>query len=121
MVAFGGFNLQATTGPNGFALQNGTPNILSWTAPPDGQLHRFMVIGDTVVTSAETGGAVSCTFTSPTGAPHAGTLDAGGNAGGTKNWNQLTGIVAAGTTVTVAQSGALTVGAAVTFAELWAT
>jgi len=112
--------LVASTTTAGFTLQNATPGIITWNAPNDNQPHWFIAIGNTVVGSAETGGAISCTFTSPTGSSHLGTLDAGGNAGGTKNWNQLTGVVAPGTTVTIAQSSALTAGAAVAFAGIWA-
>ena len=48
--------LVATTGVNGFALQNGTPTILTWTPPNDGQVHRVLLIAQENVTVAETGG-----------------------------------------------------------------
>ena len=50
--------LVATTGVNGFMLQNATPNILSWTAPNDGNMHRLIVFATLHVTSSETGGKV---------------------------------------------------------------
>ena len=50
------FREVATTGPNGFALQNGTPTILEWTAPNDGKLHVVLTALLVVVTNPETGG-----------------------------------------------------------------
>ena len=112
--------LLAATPVAGFALANGTPTLVSWTAPADGQQHRFMVTGNTVIGSAETGGAVHVTWTTPgSGATSAGT-DPGGTAGpGVKNWTLTMGVVAPGTTVTVSQSSALTLGAATSYAEIW--
>jgi len=112
--------LQAATPAAGFALQNGTPTILTWTAPNDGNLHRFAIYGNTVITSTETGGAIHITWTPPTaGSSTSAGTDSGGTAAGIKNWTVVTGIVAAGTTVTLSQSSALTAGAATAFAEIW--
>ena len=55
----GGLTRVATTGPNGFALQNGTPTILSWTAPNDGALHDVLIMATEEITVALTGGIVA--------------------------------------------------------------
>ena len=113
------WGLLATTGPAGFALQNGTPTILTWTAPNDGNLHRVTILINQIVTSAETGGATGLSgLVSPNGASHSPGLNPGGAGAGL---TQLTSsfFVEAGQTVTFAQTTALTVGAAVLWAELW--
>lgn len=113
---------QAATPAAGFALQNGTPVLLSWTTPNDGRLHRVMVIADQVVTSAETGGGVNLSFTDPGGTPRnqgifgAG-LGAGFTAAGSNGPNMFT--VGPGTVVSLGQSGALLAGAATVWAEVW--
>lgn len=45
-----------TSGP--FALQNGTPTILTYQVPNDGQKHVLVVAFTKNVTSVETGGSV---------------------------------------------------------------
>jgi len=116
----GGLALAATTGAAGVALQNGTPTFLTWTAPNDGQMHRFHVVSSLDVTVAETGGNVQVAFTLPDGS--AGTFaQHGPNLAVSTNRSGPTGsTVQAGTTVTVRQSTALTLGAAQMWAELWA-
>jgi hypothetical protein len=104
----------------GFALQNGTPNIFSWTAPNDGKTHRFFLIGAKEVTIAETGGAVGVTFTLPDGTAASPTWVAGNNGVGITMPNYRSGLVQPGTTVTLAQTGALTLGASLIHAEMWA-
>jgi hypothetical protein len=111
---------QAGTVAAGFALQNATPNILTWTAPNDGQIHRFFLIGALEVTSAQTGGGVGVTFTLPDGSAASPTWVAGNNAAGITFPNFRSGLVQAGTTVTLLQSSAQTLGAAVVHAEIWA-
>ena len=115
----GSLALVQTTGDAGFPLQNATPGILSWTAPNDGLMHRVMVITFQNVTSAETGGVVSMTNTDPQGTPHVSGLYAGGSGVGVQYASQLR-LVAPGTTVTVNQTSALTLGAATVWAEIWA-
>jgi hypothetical protein len=110
--------LQASTGAAGFALQNGTPTILSWTAPNDGQLHRATLIAGQHVTSAETGGAVNLNTFLPDGtAVNPSIFPGGGGTGGTGATTDR--IVQAGSTVSLVQSSALTAGAATVWAELW--
>ena len=119
LANLGGLGLQATTGAAGFALQNGTPNILTWTAPNDGNLHRVVILGNLIVTSAETGGAIGVTnLTSPSGANHSPGLSAGGVGVSLVTYTQSF-FVEAGTTVTLAQTSALTAGAAVFWADIW--
>jgi hypothetical protein len=112
--------LVATTGAAGYTLVNGTGNILSWTAPNDGQPHRVLLFGELIVTTLEAGGTIQVAFTPPTGGAQTATLLAGGLAAGYRGLNNVTFMVAPGTTVTIQQSAALTSGAAVMFLEVWA-
>ena len=116
--------LVQTTGVGGFALQNGTPTILSWTAPNDGNEHRFLFYGARTVTVAETGGAMVFTYTPPGGGAAIATTVAGGTSGvgtgGLGNVACITGVAAANTVVSLAQSSALTAGACQVNAEIWA-
>lgn len=112
--------LQATTGAAGFALQNATPNILTWTAPNDGQPHRFMIVGNENVSSAETGGQVNVTFTRADNSGSNSTPIFGGSAGaGYHAVGNNFGMVAPGSTVTIAQNTVLSAGAATIWAEIW--
>jgi hypothetical protein len=120
LADLGGMGLLATTGVNGFTLQNGTPNIFTWTAPNDGAIHRILVLCNLHVTSAETGGAISINnLISPDSGSHSPGLFAGGAASGVLNEICNSYFVQANSTVTLAQTSALTVGAAVLWAELW--
>lgn len=113
--------LVATTGVNGFMLQNATPNILSWTAPNDGNMHRLIVFATLHVTSSETGGKVVLNFTAPDGGTGSNSMTAGGTAAGVFATDVPFCVCAeAGTTATLAQATALTAGAAVVWAEIWA-
>lgn len=120
----GQMQLVATTGPSGAALQNGTPTFLSWTAPSDGQMHRVQVNAVLHVTSAETGGVVIISGVLPDGGIISKSLFGGGAAAGFIYPPTIaapqTVVIGAGTTYTISQSSALTAGAAVMFAELWA-
>jgi hypothetical protein len=115
-----GLALQAATPLAGFALQNATPNILTWTAPADGQQHRVLVLGEVRVTSAQTGGAIGLTFTYPDGsASPSASVNAGGSGTGYHGLANSVFLVAPGTTVTLAQTSAQSAGAAILYAELW--
>lgn len=114
--------LQASTGLAGFALVNGTPNIISWTAPADGKMHRVIVPLAVIVTSAETGGAVGISYTDPSGVARTATVNSGGHGAGPWSYDfpqQVAQVIAPGSTFTLQQSSALTVGAATVYAELW--
>ena len=112
--------LQATTGTAGYALINGTGNIITWTTPNDGALHRVIILGNINVSSAETGGQITATAFDASGAELFLTSDPGGHGTGTKTTFTMLGItVKANTTVSVLQNTALTVGAATLWAEIW--
>lgn len=118
----------ATTGNSGVALVNGTPNILSWTAPNDGQLHRALIAITLVVTSNATGGALALfSHFNGTSAINATILSGGqstgvytqpatGAYGATLSFLLLYG----GDALTLQQYTALTGGAATVYAEIWA-
>jgi hypothetical protein len=109
------------SGTAGFALQNGTPNILTWTAPNDGALHRVALFAVKHVTSTETGGVIAVTYTLPDGtASAAHTLLGGSQASGDLvPSGAFLVLVEANTTVTVKQNSALTGGASIMWAEIW--
>jgi hypothetical protein len=120
--------LLATTGAAGFSLQNGTPNMLSWTAPNDGQLHRVMLVYLEHVTVAKTGGQV--TFGSqnaggagtitPDGVAAWSTVANGGETTGARQAANVSDlIVGPGRTVFLFQASALTLGASIAWAEIW--
>lgn len=118
----GGLPVVAKTTPNGTALVNGTPTILSWTAPNDGQLHVATYAFAIDVTVLQTGGAVTVNWTSQGVAhnfqPAAGGLAVGAyytNAGATSQFT-----VDPGTTVSIVQSSAQTAGAATVAAAILA-
>jgi hypothetical protein len=112
--------VQATTGLAGFALQNATPNILTWTPPNDGNMHRLLLIPVLVVTNAQTGGAVTYSYFTPNGQQQTHTLWAGGLAVSTPLPTNLVVVtIAPGQPVVLAQSSAQTAGAASVWAEIW--
>lgn len=121
----GGLTAVASTGAAGFALTNGTPTILTWTAPNDGNLHYAIFAGSLFVSSSDTGGTVVFTWTDP-GSGGSSTLFAAGLAagkrtpGGTSTMFGATNIVSVspGTTVAVSQSTALTAGAATVYGAI---
>lgn len=109
----------ATAFPGGFTLQNATPSIISWTAPNDGQMHRFTIYGSLFASAAMTGGAVSVTYTDPGGNLNTTTVWGGSFGVGAQAPTSKEILCKAGTTVTLTQSSALTAGAAVVWAEIW--
>jgi hypothetical protein len=117
-----GLGLLATTGVAGFTLVNATPAVLSWTAPNDGNLHRYQIFAQLAVTSDETGGELAIVFSAVNGTLEtqqfaAANLTTGVYGPGSFSW--LTGLVEPGSTLTLEQFSALTGGAAVFWAELW--
>jgi hypothetical protein len=107
-----------TTGDTGYALVNGTGNIFSWTAPNDGNLHMVFLTTAQHVSSAETGGAITFETTDPSGTAVNPTAYAGGSGAGSTGFATQR-LVQPGSTVTLAQTSALTVGAATLWATLW--
>lgn len=118
MVFGSGSAKQADIGPAGAALQNATPTFLTWTAPNDGQLHQFTVTSFLNVTTAETGGLVQCAYTGPGNIAATFQVQPGAQGVGF-NASSNTRLCAPGTTVTVQQVNALTLGAAVVWAQIW--
>lgn len=111
--------LQAATPVTGFALQNGTPSIISWTPPNDGLLHYAAIFACLDVTSAETGGEVDVNFTAPSGNAGSGVLAGGGHGVVTLPANTYMVPVKAGSAIAVVQGSALTAGAAKIWASIW--
>jgi hypothetical protein len=119
-----GMTLLATTTATGVALTSGTPTLLTWTAPNDGNMHRVLLVGELVVSSTETGGKVTVSFTDPAGGAHNGlqiyasALGAGAfGLPGTSS--PVLTLIQANTAFTVAQAVGLSGGAAIFYGELW--
>jgi hypothetical protein len=113
----------ATTGAAGYTLVNGTGNVITWTAPNDGAMHRVLIFAVLRVTSNETGGLITVAYTLPDASAHTNNLIGGGQAAGTYFPLNSNGpqelLVQANTAVTIAQGSALTGGAGVLWAEIW--
>jgi hypothetical protein len=116
-----GLTKVADTGAAGFALQNGTPTILTWTAPNDGQSH-VVVIGMLLdVATSETGGEIAVNLLLPNGHNNAvATYAAGLTAGLHSNPATFVYCVPPGTVLSVEQYTALTAGAGIVYAQIWA-
>jgi hypothetical protein len=111
--------LVASTPETGFALQDATPAIVTWTAPNDGQQHYVMCMASEQVTSALTGGSVIGLITPPGGgSPAQPQALAAGQAAGNHVGN-FACVVGPGTTVTIEQGSAVTGGAATVWIGLW--
>lgn len=112
------------SGIGGFALQNGTPTIASYTAPNDGNLHRVDVAHMLNVTSAETGGQLSIHLKNAAGVDqgsveiHAGGLGVGWQVG--EFGAQKPFAILPGWSITIQQDNALTAGAAIFYYQIWA-
>jgi hypothetical protein len=111
---------KASTDPAGFTLVDGTPDIISWTPPDDGQLHIVTVAFQMDVTSDTTGGRIDALFTLPDGGSPQGVVITNAQAGTGFNYNNYLAyfpmLIRAGSTFTIRQATALTGGAA----TLWA-
>ena len=112
--------LLAATPSAGYTLVNGTGNILQWTAPNDGKLHRVQVFAVQDVTVATTGGQILVSYTLPDGFATSHTVFAAGQAQGDNVVaNNFSLLVRPNTTVTILQNTAMNPGAAVIWCELW--
>lgn len=111
--------LVATTPAAGVALVNGTPTILTWTAPNDGKNHRVTVFGTASITSAMTGGQVNGGFFAPSGANLGFTLVPVG-AGPNGFAFSYPVVIQSGTTFSISQVSPLTAGACQCWFEIWA-
>ena len=104
----------------GVALVNGTPTILTWTAPNDGKLHRVLINAYGFVTSAQTGGQITFNYTDPAGnAVNGATLMPGGAGAGPQLPGTFTRLLGPGGTLTILQFSAQTAGAATFWYEIW--
>lgn len=113
--------LVATTGVGGAALQNGTPTILTWTAPNDGKLHFASIFASVSVALTQTGGSCSFNWTSGGIAISHSVFPGGAATGsGAGPSNNFSVAVDPGTTVTFAQATAMTAGTAAVYAGIWA-
>jgi hypothetical protein len=112
-------SLVATTYIAGFTLINGTPIILTWTAPNDGNMHQVLLFGQLVVSSLQTGGAVNLNYNDPAGTGRVQQLFAGGLAAGNNVPPVTPRTVAPGSTVTVTQT-AQTAGASILYLSMMA-
>ena len=121
LANLGGIGLQATTGASGFALQNGTPNILTWTPPNDGAVHRVVLVATLTVATTESGGRIDCTFSNPANAATtvAGVIAGALSGGDSYGPSMMSFTVAGGTAFVLKQGVALTAGAATLWAEIW--
>lgn len=107
---------QGRTPAAGFALQNGTPNILTFTTPNDGNIHGYYLASSMNVTVLEVGGAVNLNFTAGGHAYSNSVFNSGAAVG---NYIGVSTFPAdPNTTVTLVQTAALTSGAAVVFASI---
>lgn len=116
-----GPSLVASTEPTGFALQDATPAILTWTTPNDGNLHSVVLTLSLIVSSAQTGGVVQVHFTiggqSASLQLYNGGLGTGYHA---PSLNYMPFTADPNTTVTLEQTTAQTAGAAALYAQIWA-
>ena len=111
--------LQWETTDAGYTLVNSTGTILSWTAPNDGNLHTVHLVSALHVTSPQTGGQITMDTMLPDGTAVNPTAYAGGAGTGAAQF-ATDRIVEPGSTTSLVQSTALSVGAAVLWAQLWA-
>lgn len=127
LTNLGALRKVADTTAAGTALTNGTPTILTWTAPADGNLHTAVISFTLDVSSAMTGGELASTVSAFAGArsyagqasqPSLGTGLYPGN--GTNSSIPTTLTVPPGGTVALKQFTALTAGAATVYAQMWA-
>lgn len=119
------FYLAATTGAAGFALQNATPTIVSWTAPNDGQLHSVNLSVKLNVGSGMTGGTAGVQVTE-LGSASADTSITVFNAKASTGWFHFPDnpapdvwLIGPGATIAVVQLAALTAGAATLYANIY--
>lgn len=117
-----GLRKLAGTGLPGYTLINGTGTIITATLPNDGNLHSCLIVASLFVSVTETGGVIAVTASTPDGASPTFTLISGNQAGGhfgPTNPQFAMQSIAPGGTISVTQFSALTVGAAILYAEIW--
>jgi len=110
----------ADTGASGYTLVNGTGNIITWTAPNDGNLHTAVLVVSWEVSSSETGGQMTWGTTMPGGHSPTLSVSAGGQGAGGYLLAAEGMAVAPNATATFRQASALSGGAAIAYAQIWA-
>ena len=121
LFGFANLTRLASTGTTGFALQDATPIILSWTAPNDGNLHYVAGISVLVdCTAAATGGALAVVAYGVGGITSvADQISAGGFSVGQTIAYEKPIALPPGQLVMLKQSGALTAGNVTVYADIW--
>jgi hypothetical protein len=115
-----GLALQATTGAAGFALQNATPTIITWTPPNDGNLHRVILFLTQLVTVGTTGGQINLNFNDPSGGAQSRQVQTGTHGTGfIAPLAPMYFTVQANVAVALIQQSAMSGGACTVYAELW--
>jgi hypothetical protein len=111
--------LRLVASVSNFALQNGIPNILTWTSPNDGLYHPVALFGYLNVATVEVGGQIN--FQPIVGANQVA-LFLGSMAVGQYplSGNVSTALIPPNTGLLVQQINALTSGAASVWLQLWA-
>ncbi len=109
---------QATTGTTGYALVNGTGNIITWAVPNDGNLHTLLIIATLHVTVNEVGGQLAVSWTLPDNTSFLSNFLSASAAAGVAP-TVFTATVKAGATIALTQNTALTGGTATVWAEIW--
>src|SRR6516165_3274922 len=96
-------------GTAGLLLPNSTGDLLTWTAPNDGQVHLVLVMAEYQCSVIEVGGNIVLNWTQPNGNVVTGTnnIFAAGRSVGSGQTN-LTVHAAPGTVVAVHQQSAVT-------------
>lgn len=113
------FSKVAATGGGGFPLQDGTPVILAWTAPSDGETHSFLIQFRMRNTRQQAGGKVQFTFGD---SDQAINLNSGSEPGiDHENETGNTWLAMPGEVITVQQVEPLTAGDGTVYCEIWAT
>ena len=117
-----GLSRVAATAFAGFSLQNGTPDILTWTAPNDGVAHTFLISGSMRATSSTTGGEVKARAYTPDGGAEFTnwTLSSPTQATGAHPVAITSGIMAPATTLYIEQTTAMTAGGAKIWLHVYA-
>lgn len=114
----GSFKLAASTGAEGFPLQNATPVILAWTAPADGRLHSFLVNFRMRNTLQQAGGKVVFSFGD---SDQVINLNAGSEPGiDHEDETGNTWVAMPGEVILIQQAEPLTAGDGTVYCEIWA-
>lgn len=110
--------VRAKTATAGFPLINGTPTILSYTTPNDGQKHSILVASSKSVSVLEVGGVITVSFFINGVQGFSNIFPGGNGVGDTPENNPVAIMVDPNTVVSVFQGSALTAGASILYASI---